>query len=305
LTGDEYLELYNRRVHGGIENGGAVKVEVGIPTWTPAKHLEPEDAVLAIHDDDDKILWTAQSPVDTRTGSRSTTLLVDQVTHRTARAPTAHPLAASGRRRAESALGDQRLQAGRPLDWDDARDRLSVVGDRQDSAGADLCQVATSPSPSSWMPISIKSSEVSSYCDDDSTFYRHQPLRSGRKLEGRGREPMAATCEHDGWVPVPPNTAGAEELMEFALTYNAYAVHDDLSKVAEISEAVHARFNESAVFDARLDDLRATLFFKQRAHRHGGWGRFTDDPVVFALLQRIRELSGGSVSRVPPAGDSA
>jgi hypothetical protein len=38
--------------------------------------------------------------------------------------------------------------------------------------------------------------------------------------------------------------------MEFARTYNAYAVYDDFSKVAAISESVQARFNESAVLDA-------------------------------------------------------
>jgi len=116
---------------------------------------------------------------------------------------------------------------------------------------------------------------------------------------------MTTPREDEEWVAVPPDTVGEVELMEFALTYNAYAVHDDFSKVAEISEIVQARFNEAAVLDASLDALRATLFFKQRAHRHGGWGRFTDDPVVFALLDRIRQLSGGRVPRVPRIGDSA
>lgn len=115
---------------------------------------------------------------------------------------------------------------------------------------------------------------------------------------------MTTPSKDDEWVSVPPNTVGEQELMEFALSYNAYAVHDDFSRVAEISESVQARFNDSVMLDVSVDDLRATLFFKQRAHRHGGWGRFTDDPVVFALLDRIRELSGGRVPRVPQVGDS-
>jgi hypothetical protein len=116
---------------------------------------------------------------------------------------------------------------------------------------------------------------------------------------------MATMDEHEDWVAVPANTAGEQELMEFALTYNAYEVHDDFSKVSEIAAAVQAHFNDSAVFDASLDDLRATLFFKQRAHRHGGWGRFGHDPVVVALLNRIRELSAGRVRRVPRVGGNA
>lgn len=116
---------------------------------------------------------------------------------------------------------------------------------------------------------------------------------------------MTTPSKDEEWVSVPPNTVGEQELMEFALSYNAYAVYDDFARVAEISQTLQARFNESAVCDAILDDLRATLFFKQRAHRHGGWGRFSDDPIVFALLDRIRELSGERVPLVPRVADSS
>jgi len=68
---------------------------------------------------------------------------------------------------------------------------------------------------------------------------------------------VVSTPEDNGWVSVPPNTAAELDLMEFALSCNAYAVRDPFGKVAEIAEKVQARFHEWAVFDAGLDDLRA------------------------------------------------
>lgn len=109
---------------------------------------------------------------------------------------------------------------------------------------------------------------------------------------------MAKARDDEDWVEVPPSTADDQALIVFALTYNAYAVHDDFTAVADISESVQARFVKSGAFDASLDELRATLFFKQRAHRHGGWGRFGGDQTVAALVDRIRELSGGRVRRI-------
>ncbi|MEW2592185.1 hypothetical protein [Micromonospora aurantiaca] len=48
--------------------------------------------------------------------------------------------------------------------------------------------------------------------------------------------------------------------------------------------------------------LRACLFFEARAFRHGGYGRFDHQPIVAALVARIRALSGGFV---PPKGTVA
>lgn len=109
---------------------------------------------------------------------------------------------------------------------------------------------------------------------------------------------MATAPDEAHWVEVPSSTADDQALIEFALTYNAYAVHDAFHVVADISESVQAQFAKTGAFDASLDDLRAALFFKQRAHRHGGWGRFTDDQMVIALVDRIRELSDARVRRV-------
>ncbi|ADL44288.1 hypothetical protein [Micromonospora aurantiaca (nom. illeg.)] len=43
-------------------------------------------------------------------------------------------------------------------------------------------------------------------------------------------------------------------------------------------------------------------FFEARAFRHGGYGRFDHQPIVAALVARIRALSGGFV---PPKGTVA
>lgn len=87
--------------------------------------------------------------------------------------------------------------------------------------------------------------------------------------------------------------------MEFALTYNAYAVHDHFAAVAEICDVVRSHFEQSGVIEGDLSELRTALFFQQRAHRHAGdRDAFGSRPIVVALLDRIREISDGGVQRV-------
>jgi hypothetical protein len=102
-----------------------------------------------------------------------------------------------------------------------------------------------------------------------------------------------------GWISVPTSADGDAALMEFALSYNAYEVHDDFDAVAELSDAVRSHFERSGVIEGSLNELRTTLFFHQRAHRHaGGDDAFGSHAIVVALLDRIREISGGRVRRV-------
>ncbi|SCL37439.1 hypothetical protein [Micromonospora aurantiaca (nom. illeg.)] len=50
------------------------------------------------------------------------------------------------------------------------------------------------------------------------------------------------------------------------------------------------------------DGAGGSEFIEARAFRHGGYGRFDHQPIVAALVARIRALSGGFV---PPKGTVA
>jgi len=109
---------------------------------------------------------------------------------------------------------------------------------------------------------------------------------------------MGTPSLDDEWIRVPRRTVGDKALMEFALSYNPYEVYDDFNAVADISEFVREQFEKSGVLEVGLNELRTTLFFHQRAHRHAGNGdAFGDRAIVVALLDRIREVSGGGVRR--------
>lgn len=92
-------------------------------------------------------------------------------------------------------------------------------------------------------------------------------------------------------IPVPPADATIEEISKFALTYPGYRLHGDVPTIG----AIHRRVAEgwrAGELTSDLDDLRAALFFVQRADH---WTDHFDEPFARALIEQIRRVSGGTV----------
>lgn len=85
---------------------------------------------------------------------------------------------------------------------------------------------------------------------------------------------------------VPPSAAGEADLIDFALSFDAYEALDP-DAVRTIGSRTRARFERSGELPENLVLLRASLFFEQRA------ARFTDTtfdgPYVRALVAAIAE----------------
>lgn len=100
----------------------------------------------------------------------------------------------------------------------------------------------------------------------------------------------------DDEVVVPPETAPLIEILDFALTYNAYQHHGGFGQVARLSERTRKRWQETGSLRVRLGTARAALFFEQRSlHWAGLDGEEPDEVYIRALADRIRELSRGIV----------
>jgi hypothetical protein len=101
-------------------------------------------------------------------------------------------------------------------------------------------------------------------------------------------------------ILVPAPDALWYEVWEFALAYNAYD-RQGHEAAGELGNAVLRKWNARNELPSDLDTARAALFFEQRRYHH-----FGADPTgeseryVRSLVERIRELSGGSV---PGPGD--
>ena len=99
-------------------------------------------------------------------------------------------------------------------------------------------------------------------------------------------------------VQVPDDGAGDEAYFEFAMTYNAYELHDD---GFALLACVRERWEQTRDLGDDVDHLRACLFLEARDYRvvQGGLFHtpFERDPFVYELVSRIRHLSGGSVPR--------
>jgi hypothetical protein len=107
-------------------------------------------------------------------------------------------------------------------------------------------------------------------------------------------------------VRVPDDGAGSHEFIEFAQTYNGYALHGDNGELPRLVLPLRQQWERTGELSEDVDVLRACLFFEQRSHYgNGGYRPFDKEPFVAALVTHIRRLSGGSVPlrsmSVPPA----
>ncbi len=101
------------------------------------------------------------------------------------------------------------------------------------------------------------------------------------------------------WIVVPTRVAADQELIDFAGSYDGYAARGGFEGAATTTDDARASFARGEELPGDLDVLRTALFFEYRAHRHvGGYGRFGGIPIVWPLIDRIREVSGGRVRRV-------
>jgi len=92
-------------------------------------------------------------------------------------------------------------------------------------------------------------------------------------------------------VTVPQSGATVDEIAKFALSYPGYRLHGDVPTIGAISRRV-AEGWRAGELTSDLDDLRAALFFVQRADH---WTDHFDEPFARALIEQIRRVSGGTV----------
>ncbi|MFN8027711.1 MAG: hypothetical protein U0W40_15520 [Acidimicrobiia bacterium] len=96
-------------------------------------------------------------------------------------------------------------------------------------------------------------------------------------------------------ILVPAADATIDELSFFALRYDGYGLHGGVSGVADIGERVEQQWRDGSL-PADLDELRAALFFVQRAAH---WNGNFDLSFARALIEQIREVSGRIVDGRP------
>ena len=99
------------------------------------------------------------------------------------------------------------------------------------------------------------------------------------------------------FILVPgPTARWWPEINEFALTYNGYIRNGDFDVVSGIDERVRLSWERDASLPDEIGICRATLFFEQRLFRDlDTEPSGSDDRFIRAVLERIRELSGGEV----------
>ncbi|MGY1621047.1 McrC family protein [Geodermatophilus sp. SYSU D00965] len=102
-------------------------------------------------------------------------------------------------------------------------------------------------------------------------------------------------------VPVPDPTAPWWQLEEFALTFDGYAKFGGFDRLSNMANAAAKAWHDRGTLPATLEEARGSLFFEQRRHRHlDSYPRGTSLDYVRALVQRIHDLSGGTVERQAP-----
>jgi hypothetical protein len=107
----------------------------------------------------------------------------------------------------------------------------------------------------------------------------------------------------DGSILVPGPDASGSEISVFALTYNGYSRHGGMSGIGERMNRLAADFEQRGQLSDDLSELRTALFFEQRrAHHVEPYGPDWPTPYVLAVLDRIRDQTGGSV---PGPGDAS
>ncbi|MEV0688384.1 hypothetical protein AB0I35_31450 [Nocardia sp. NPDC050378] len=103
--------------------------------------------------------------------------------------------------------------------------------------------------------------------------------------------------------PVPANDADDIEFITFALTVTSCpAFNEDHGERSEIRDRMWLRWEQADVLTSDLHELRTCLFVEARRHYHGSNGElFKDEKIVRALVDKIRDIAGGTVSS-PAAG---
>jgi len=102
---------------------------------------------------------------------------------------------------------------------------------------------------------------------------------------------------------VPPRGASWGDVYGFALSYDGYALWNE---VGEFANRARERWYGSRILSDTLDELRACLFFEQRRYHHYGWDPTGEDAEYFwALLDAIREVSATAMSAAAARGAAA
>lgn len=99
-----------------------------------------------------------------------------------------------------------------------------------------------------------------------------------------------------GDLQVPTADASWPEIWNFALSYNAYDRQGGFNGAARIGNASAERWRHDQSLPNDLPVARAALFFEQRRYRHfDSYPSGGSEMYIRALLERIRDLSGGHV----------
>jgi len=101
-------------------------------------------------------------------------------------------------------------------------------------------------------------------------------------------------------ISVPLPGAPWVEVATFAHSYNAYDREGEFDDVADPANALSMSWAETGVFPDSLSVLRSALFFEFRRWHHFGKEPYgAGREYIDALLQKIGEVSGGSVPAPP------
>ncbi|GGK32624.1 hypothetical protein GCM10011591_00420 [Nocardia camponoti] len=97
---------------------------------------------------------------------------------------------------------------------------------------------------------------------------------------------------------VPSEHGSEQEWIEFAHTFGGYgSFANGPDSFWSESNRVSTAWDQDGELPTDLDLLRACLFYEVRGHRHrGDVTPFNELVFVRALVSRIREVSGGTVS---------
>ena len=97
-------------------------------------------------------------------------------------------------------------------------------------------------------------------------------------------------------VEVSPAGAPLDEVWRLALTFDGYGGPGGFEGAAEVANTSRARWAADGTLPDALVEARRALFFEQRRWRHFGVDPGeADERYVRALVERVRELSGGRV----------
>ena len=102
-------------------------------------------------------------------------------------------------------------------------------------------------------------------------------------------------------VPVPPGAPWHRGLIEFAWTYDAYTLGGGVPAVGARANALIDAWKHGTPLPDDLVALREAPHFEERRWHHYGNEEPTgrDREYIDALIEKIREVSGGTVEEMP------